>query len=106
MAWDDTKKEDVIEAYKNADPTPETSVEIVKEIQQNGKLEPNEILSMHPTTLLTIRNTRKSLETHYVYNHYMMHLRGVENPYYSLGKHTFWHTAKSHLRTLMKPVVS
>ena len=31
MAWDDEKKEAVIQAYEGADPTPETSVEIVKE---------------------------------------------------------------------------
>ena len=32
MAWDDDKKAAVIEAYQDADPTPETSMEIVKEL--------------------------------------------------------------------------
>ena len=41
MAWDDTKKDLVIEAYQNADPTPETSVEIVKEIAEDHDESPN-----------------------------------------------------------------
>tara|TARA_B100002019_G_scaffold156067_1_gene134353 strand:- start:215 stop:652 length:438 start_codon:yes stop_codon:yes gene_type:complete len=32
MAWDDDKKAAVIAAYEEADPTPETSMEIVKEL--------------------------------------------------------------------------
>ena len=32
VAWDDEKKAKAIEMYQEADPTPETSVEIVKEI--------------------------------------------------------------------------
>ena len=32
MAWDDDKKAAVIAAYEDADPTPETSMEIVKEL--------------------------------------------------------------------------
>ena len=35
MAWDDEKKEAVVEAYKEANPTPETSIEIVKEIARH-----------------------------------------------------------------------
>ena len=31
VAWDDEKKAAVIEAYEGADPTPENSMEIVKE---------------------------------------------------------------------------
>ena len=41
MAWDDAKKDLVIEAYQNADPTPETSVEIVKEIAEDPDESPN-----------------------------------------------------------------
>ena len=41
MAWDDTKKDLVIEAYQNADPTPETSVEIVKDIAEDHDESPN-----------------------------------------------------------------
>ena len=41
MAWDDAKKDLVIEAYQNADPTPETSVEIVKEIAEDHDESPN-----------------------------------------------------------------
>lgn len=32
MAWDDDKKAQVVEMYQTADPSPETSMEIVKEI--------------------------------------------------------------------------
>lgn len=32
MAWTDEKKAEAIEAYQDAEPTPETSMEIVKEI--------------------------------------------------------------------------
>ena len=41
MAWDDTKKDLVIEAYQNANPTPETSVEIVKDIAEDHDESPN-----------------------------------------------------------------
>lgn len=34
MAWTDEEKAEVIEAYENADPTPETSVEIVKSLAE------------------------------------------------------------------------
>lgn len=34
MAWDDDKKQAVIEAYESQDPTPETSLEIVKAIAE------------------------------------------------------------------------
>ena len=41
MAWDDEKKEAVIQAYQDADPTPETSVEVVKEIAEEYEESPN-----------------------------------------------------------------
>ena len=41
MAWDDDKKAAVIEAYENADPTPETSMEIVKDIADEYNESPN-----------------------------------------------------------------
>ena len=41
MAWDDEKKEAVVEAYKEAAPTPETSIEIVKEIAEEYEESPN-----------------------------------------------------------------
>lgn len=41
MAWDDDKKQAVIAAYEAADPTPETSVEIVKEIAEDFSESPN-----------------------------------------------------------------
>ena len=41
MAWDDEKKAAVIEAYENQDPTPETSMEIVKEIADDFNESPN-----------------------------------------------------------------
>ena len=41
MAWDDDKKAAVIEAYENAEPTPETSMEIVKDIADDFNESPN-----------------------------------------------------------------
>lgn len=41
MAWDDDKKSAVIEAYENAEPTPETSMEIVKDIADEFNESPN-----------------------------------------------------------------
>ena len=41
MAWDDDKKADVISQYELADPTPETSMEIVKEIADDVGESPN-----------------------------------------------------------------
>ena len=38
MAWDDEKKEAVVEAYKEAAPTPETIIEIVNEIRGKNQL--------------------------------------------------------------------
>ena len=34
MAWDDDKKEQAVEMYEEQQPTPETSMEIVKEIAE------------------------------------------------------------------------
>lgn len=41
MAWDDDKKAAVIKAYEAAEPTPETSVEIVKQIAEEYDESPN-----------------------------------------------------------------
>jgi len=41
MAWDDDKKAAVVEAYEAAEPTPETSMEIVKEIAEEYDESPN-----------------------------------------------------------------
>jgi hypothetical protein len=41
MAWDDDKKAEVVSMYEGADPTPETSMEIVKEIADNVGESPN-----------------------------------------------------------------
>lgn len=41
MAWTDEKKAEVIEAYEAADPTPETSMEVVKEIAEEFDESPN-----------------------------------------------------------------
>ena len=41
MAWTDEKKAEAIEAYQDADPTPETSMEIVKEIADDLGESPN-----------------------------------------------------------------
>ena len=41
MAWDDDKKAAVIEAYEAQEPTPETSMDIVKEIAEEYEESPN-----------------------------------------------------------------
>lgn len=41
VAWTDEKKAAVIEAYEQADPTPENSMEIVKEIAEEYEESPN-----------------------------------------------------------------
>lgn len=41
MAWDEDKKAAVVEAYTKANPTPENSVEIVKEIAEEFEESPN-----------------------------------------------------------------
>ena len=41
MAWDDTKKAQAVQMYQEAEPTPETSVEIVKEIAEELLESPN-----------------------------------------------------------------
>jgi hypothetical protein len=41
MAWDDTKKAEVVKAYEAAEPTPENSVEIVKQIAEDFEESPN-----------------------------------------------------------------
>jgi hypothetical protein len=41
MAWDDEKKAQAVAAYEGADPTPETSMEIVKDIADDLEESPN-----------------------------------------------------------------
>ena len=41
VAWDDDKKEQAVEMYEEADPTPETSMEIVKDIADSLDESPN-----------------------------------------------------------------
>lgn len=41
MAWDDDKKAAVIEAYESANPTPENSMEIVKDLADEYEESPN-----------------------------------------------------------------
>ena len=41
MAWDDTKKAQAVQMYQEAEPTPETSVEIVKDIAEELLESPN-----------------------------------------------------------------
>ena len=41
MAWDDDKKADAVDMYTNSEPTPETSMEIVKEIADELGESPN-----------------------------------------------------------------
>ena len=57
MAWDDDKKEAVIQAYESADPTPETSVEIVKEIAEEYEESPNGVRMILTKAGVYIRKT-------------------------------------------------
>ena len=57
MAWDDEKKEAVIEAYKSAEPTPETSVEVVKEIAEEYEESPNGVRMILTKAGVYIRKT-------------------------------------------------
>jgi|TARA_B100000959_G_scaffold262052_1_gene300112 hypothetical protein len=57
MAWDDTKKEAVIQAYEEANPTPETSVEIVKEIAEEYEESPNGVRMILTKAGVYIRKT-------------------------------------------------
>lgn len=41
MAWDDKLKEKVIQMYKDAEPTPESSTEIIKDIAEELDQSPN-----------------------------------------------------------------
>ena len=41
MAWDDDKKAAVVEAYEKQNPTPETSMEIVRELAEEYDESPN-----------------------------------------------------------------
>lgn len=41
MAWTDEQKQQVISKYQEANPTPETSTEIIKEIADEMELSPN-----------------------------------------------------------------
>lgn len=41
MAWTEELKQQVIEAYQGADPTPETSTEIIKDIAEEYEQSPN-----------------------------------------------------------------
>lgn len=43
MAWTEEQKSEVIEKYKKANPTPETSTEIIKEIAEELEQSPNGI---------------------------------------------------------------
>lgn len=43
MAWTDELKQQVIQMYKDADPTPETSTEIIKDIAEELDQSPNAV---------------------------------------------------------------
>ena len=57
MAWDDEKKEAVVEAYKEAAPTPETRIEIVKEIAEEYEESPNGVRMILTKAGVYIRKT-------------------------------------------------
>ena len=54
MAWDDDKKAQVVSMYEGASPTPETSMEIVKEIAGGAHRFMNEQLEMVKKSIMKI----------------------------------------------------
>ena len=54
MAWDDDKKAAVIAAYEEAEPTPETSMEIVKDIADEYEESPNGVRMILSLSLIHI----------------------------------------------------
>ena len=66
MAWDDDKKAAVIAAYEEQNPTPENSMEIVKEIADEYEESPNGvrmILSKAGVYVKTVSYTHLTLPT-------------------------------------------
>ena len=57
MAWDDAKKEAVIEAYEAAEPTPENSMEIVKDIAELLEEAPNGVRMILTKAGVYVRKT-------------------------------------------------
>ena len=57
MAWDDAKKEAVIEAYEAAEPTPENSMEIVKDIAEQLEESPNGVRMILTKAGVYVRKT-------------------------------------------------
>jgi len=57
MAWTDEAKEQAIEMYKDAEPTPETSMEIVKEIAEELSESPNGVRMILTKAGVYVRKT-------------------------------------------------
>ena len=57
MAWTDEKKEEAIEAYQDAQPTPETSMEIVKDIANDLDESPNGVRMILTKAEVYVRKT-------------------------------------------------
>jgi len=57
MAWTDEAKEQAIEMYKDAEPTPETSMEIVKDIAEELSESPNGVRMILTKAGVYVRKT-------------------------------------------------
>ena len=57
MAWDDDKKAQAVEMYEAQDPTPETSMEIVKEIAEELSESPNGVRMILTKAGVYVRKT-------------------------------------------------
>ena len=57
MAWDDDKKAQAVEMYEAQDPTPETSMEIVKEIADELNESPNGVRMILTKAVVYVKKT-------------------------------------------------
>lgn len=63
MAWDDAKKAKAVEMYEQGDPTPETSVELVKEIAEELGESPNGVRMILSKAGVYVKSSKAETKT-------------------------------------------
>jgi predicted transcriptional regulator len=63
MAWDDTKKEKAVKMYQEQNPTPDSSVEIVKEIAEDIGETPNGVRMILSKAGVYVKSTQTTSST-------------------------------------------
>ena len=63
MAWDDDKKAQAVEMYEAAEPTPETSMEVVKEIADELGESPNGVRMILTKAGVYVKRLQHQVET-------------------------------------------